>query len=59
LVLFYLLIGMITLSVLEYGIEAWVLREPEEFAIRLRKVGAVINGLFSPVSALMMALLGP
>ncbi|MBW6466132.1 MAG: hemolysin family protein [Brevefilum sp.] len=59
LVLFYLVIGMMTLSVLEYGIEAWVLREPEEFAIQLRKVAAVINGLFSPVSALMLALLGP
>jgi putative hemolysin len=59
LVLFYLVIGMITLSVLEYGIEAWVLREPEEFAVQLRMVGAVINGLFSPVSALMLVMLGP
>jgi putative hemolysin len=59
LVMFYLLIGMILLSVLEYSVEAWVLREPEELAMRLRSVGALINGLFSPASALMMALLGP
>ena len=59
LVMLYLLIGMILLSILEQGVEAWVLREPEEIAMRLRSVGALINGLFSPVSALMMALLGP
>ena len=59
LVLLYLLIGMILLSILEYGVEAWVLRKPEELAMQLRSVGALINGLFSPVSALMMSLLGP
>jgi CBS domain containing-hemolysin-like protein len=59
LVMLYLLIGMILLSAVEYGIEARVLREPEELAMRLRSVGALINGLFSPASALMMALLGP
>ena len=59
LLLVYLLIGMIVLSILEHGVESWVLREPEELAIRLRSVGAFINVLFSPLSALMMSLLGP
>ncbi len=59
LLLVYLLIGMIVLSILEHSVESWVLREPEEIAIRLRSVGAFINALFSPLSALMMALLGP
>jgi CBS domain containing-hemolysin-like protein len=55
----YLLVAMIFLSVLEYSLEAWALRRPEEVAIRLRPVGMLINTLFSPLSALMMALLGP
>ena len=59
LLLAYLLVGMILLSVLEYSLEAWALRYPEEIAIRLRPVGMLINTLFSPLSALMMALLGP
>lgn len=59
LLLLYLLIGMFLLSILEHSVEAWVLREPEEIAIRWRSVGAFINALFSPLSALMMALLGP
>ena len=59
LLLAYLLVGMILLSILEHSLEAWALRNPEEVAIRLRPVGMLINTLFSPLSALMMALLGP
>ena len=59
LLLIYLLIGMVLLSIIEHGAESWVLREPEEIAIRVRSVGSFVNALFSPLSALMMALLGP
>lgn len=59
LLLIYLLIGMVLLSIIEHGVESWVLREPEEIAIRVRSVGSFVNALFSPLSALMMALLGP
>lgn len=59
LLLLYLLAGLMLLFILEYSMEAWVLTKPEEIAIRLRGVGKVITVLFSPLSALMMALLGP
>lgn len=59
LILLYLLIVMILLSIIEFGIESLVLREPEENAIRLKFVGVLINILFSPLSALMLTLLGP
>ena len=59
LLLVYLLIGTIALSILEHSVESWVLREPEEIAISLKSAGAAVNALFSPLSALMMALLGP
>jgi CBS domain containing-hemolysin-like protein len=55
----YLLIGVVLLSVLEYGLESWVLINAEEIALRLRWVAAVIKGLFTPLSALLLALLGP
>ena len=59
LLLLLLLVGLMLLLILEYSVEAWVLRKPEETAVRLRAVGKLINVLFSPLSALMMALLGP
>lgn len=59
LLVLYLLAGLILLSILEYSVEAWVLRKPEEIAIRLRPGGKLISILFSPLSTLMMALLGP
>lgn len=55
----YLLIGMILLSVIEFGVESLVIRDPEENAIRLRIFGALINFSISPLSILMMGLLGP
>ena len=57
--LLYLLIGMILLSLIEYGVESLVLQEPEENAIRLSFFGSVINVIFSPLAAVMMKLLGP
>ncbi len=59
LVLLYIFLGVILLSLIEFGIESLVLRDPEENAIRLRGFGSVINFLFSPLSALMRAILGP
>lgn len=59
LLVIYLLIGMVLISVLEYGLEAWVLRDAEGNAIRLQRTADVIRVLFSPLSALMLALLGP
>ena len=50
---------MILLSMMEYGLEAWVLKNPEENALRFRFLAVVINGLFSPLSILLLALLGP
>lgn len=54
-----LLLGMILLSLVEFGLESLVLRDPEENAIRFRTIGAIINFLFMPLSALMRSVLGP
>ena len=59
LIIVYLLLGMFTLSVIEFWIESLVLRNPEENAIRFRAFGAVINFIFTPLSALMRSILGP
>lgn len=59
LILLYLLIGMVVISILEFSIESLILRETEENAIWLRSFGAVINFFFSPLSGLVMGLLGP
>ncbi|MFU8827121.1 MAG: hemolysin family protein [Brevefilum sp.] len=59
LLVIYLLIGMILVSVLEYTLAAWVLDDAEGHAIRLQRLADVIRVLFSPLSALMLAVLGP
>ncbi len=59
LVLIYLLLGMILLSILEYGVEARVLTDPEGTAIRLKFFGRLINVLFTPLSTMLLSLLGP
>ena len=59
LTLLYLLIGMIVLSVIEFAIESLILQAPEENAIRLSFFGSIINFIFSPLSSVMMKLLGP
>jgi len=58
-VLLFLLIAMILISLVEFGIEALVLRETEDNAIRFRIFGGLINICFSPLSAVMMKILGP
>jgi len=57
--LLYLFITMIILAVIEFGLEALVLRNPEKCAIRLRLIARMINFIFTPLSTLMMGLLGP
>lgn len=59
LMLLYLLAAAVILSFLEFGIEALVLRETEENAIRFRFLGAFFNFVFSPLSFVMMKILGP
>ncbi|MFW5713869.1 MAG: hemolysin family protein [Brevefilum sp.] len=59
LVLIYLLLGMTLLSLIEFGIESLVLRDPEKNAIRFRTFGAIVNFAFFPLSALMRSVLGP
>jgi CBS domain containing-hemolysin-like protein len=56
--LLYLVLGMVFVTAIEFGIEGLVLEDPEENAIRMRLFGAVVNFLFSPLSAMMMGLLG-
>jgi len=58
-VVLYLFIIFLGLNVLEISIEAHILREPEESAIRFRSLAAGIDLVFTPFSAAMMALLGP
>jgi CBS domain containing-hemolysin-like protein len=55
----YLLIEMILVTILEYGLEARILQDAEENAIRFRGLAMVVNTVFSPLSALVLALLGP
>ena len=59
LALVYLVIAVIVLSVVEFFIESWVLRDPEKSAVRLRFFGSIIDFVFSPLSALLMQVLGP
>ncbi len=56
--LFYVLLGMLLVNSIEFGIEGLVLRDPEENAIRMRFLGTVLNTLFSPLSLMMMGMLG-
>jgi len=59
LVLLILSAVMFLVSVMEFGVEALVLRETEENAIRFRFFGSLFNILFSPLSALVIGILGP
>jgi putative hemolysin len=58
LILLYVILLMIFLSIIEFLVESQILRATEENAIRLRNYGKLINTIFSPLSALMMRLLG-
>ncbi len=57
--LLYLIIGMITLILIEYGVETLIDKNAEENAIRFRFMGSLINFLFSPLSGLLLKILGP
>ena len=59
LILLYILIGMVVMSVIESALESLVLKAPEESAIRLRPLGAIINFFFMPLASLSLSLLGP
>ena len=59
LVLLFLLLAMVLLSLIEFGIESLILRDPEENAVRFRILGSIVNFVFSPLSALMRSVLGP
>ena len=59
LVLLYLLVGMILLSILEYAVEARVLNDPEGAAIRLKPLARLLNFLFTPLSTVLLSVLGP
>jgi putative hemolysin len=59
LILLSLLFAMVLLSLVEFGIESLILRDPEENAIRFRIFGSILNFVFSPFSALIRSLLGP
>lgn len=54
-----LIAGMIVLSIIEFGVESLILKQPEENAIRMRFYGAMVTFLFNPLSTLVMKILGP
>lgn len=58
LILLYVLIEMLALSLSEFIVEALILQDTEENAIRFQFLGRIINGVFSPLSSLLMGLLG-
>lgn len=58
LVLFYLLLEMILINILESLLEGMILKSTEEFAIRLSGLGGLINLIFSPLAGLLMSFLG-
>ncbi len=59
LILLYLLISLLILSLVEFAVESLVLNNPEENAIRFRLFGIILNYLFTPLSSVMLAVLGP
>lgn len=58
-ILLALLFAMIVVSVLEFSLEALVLRNIEESAIRLRVFGSLFYVFFFPLAWLVMKILGP
>jgi CBS domain containing-hemolysin-like protein len=59
LLLALILLGMILLSVIEFSLEAIILRQPDENAIRFRHLGVLINFIFGPLASVLIKLLGP
>ena len=58
-VLLYLILGMVALILIEYGVETFIVKNAEENAIRFRFFATLINFIFSPLSSLLMKILGP
>ncbi|MBG0786315.1 MAG: HlyC/CorC family transporter [Anaerolineaceae bacterium] len=58
LVLFYLVLEMVLVNILEFLIEGMILKDTEENAIRLSGLGGLINSIFSPLAGLLMGFLG-
>ena len=54
-----LLVVYLILSLLEFGVESLILRNPEENAIRFRDLAAMLDFIFTPFSIPVMGLLGP
>ncbi len=59
LVFLYLLAVLIVLNLIEFGLESLVLHKPEELAIRMRHYAVVLDHLFSPLSILLLSIMGP
>jgi CBS domain containing-hemolysin-like protein len=55
----YLIIGMMLIALLEYLLKSRILLATEENAIHLRFPAVVLNAVFSPLSSLILAILGP
>jgi len=53
-----LIFGALLLLLIEFALEGMVLQSPEKWAIRIAGIGDFLRLLFSPISALMMTVLG-
>lgn len=58
LVFLILIVASFLLLLIEFALEGLVLQAPEKWAIRLAWLGELMRVIFSPISALMMAVLG-
>ena len=57
-IFFILIFAAFLLLLIEFALEGLVLHAPEKWAIRVAWLGDVMRFVFSPISALMMAVLG-
>lgn len=53
-----LVFGALLLLLIEFALEGMVLQSPEKWAIRIAGLGDFLRLIFSPISALMMTVLG-
>lgn len=53
-----LIFGALLLLLIEFALEGMVLQSPEKWAIRIAGLGDILRLIFSPISALMMTVLG-
>jgi CBS domain containing-hemolysin-like protein len=53
-----LIVGALLLLLIEFALEGMVLQSPEKWAIRIAGLGDILRLVFSPISALMMTVLG-